>query len=57
MVQLTAYTVEILPFKIRAKGLMIMNFFVNIALIFNQWVNPIALNRREFLKNVHPRLV
>ena len=33
---LVAYTVEIMPFKIRAKGLMIMNFFVQAALVFNQ---------------------
>lgn len=33
---LVAYTVEILPFKLRAKGLMLMNFFVQAALVFNQ---------------------
>lgn len=33
---LVAYTVEIMPFKIRAKGLMLMNFFVQAALVFNQ---------------------
>lgn len=33
---LVAYTVEILPFKLRAKGLMVMNFFVQAALVFNQ---------------------
>ena len=37
---LVAYTVEILPFKIRAKGLMIMNLFIQIALTINQYVNP-----------------
>jgi len=37
---LVAYTVEILPFKIRAKGLMIMNLFVQVALTINQYVNP-----------------
>jgi len=40
---LVSYTVEILPFSIRAKGLVIMNLAVNISLIFNQYVNPIAL--------------
>lgn len=35
---LIAYTVEITPFKMRAKGLMLMNFFVQVALIFNQYV-------------------
>ncbi|KAF2997146.1 hypothetical protein E8E13_005170 [Curvularia kusanoi] len=37
---LVAYTVEILPFKIRAKGLMVMNLFIQIALTINQYVNP-----------------
>lgn len=37
---LVAYTVEILPFKIRAKGLMVMNVFIQVALAVNQWVNP-----------------
>jgi len=40
---LVAYSVEILPFYIRAKGLMLMNLFVQIALVFNQYVNPIGL--------------
>ncbi|KAF2873481.1 general substrate transporter [Massariosphaeria phaeospora] len=39
---LVAYTVEILPFKIRAKGLMIMNFFIQAALTINQYVNPLG---------------
>ena len=38
-----AYTVEILPFNLRAKGLTFFNFVVSLALIFNQYVNPIAL--------------
>lgn len=33
---LVAYTVEIMPYKLRAKGLMLMNFFVQVALVFNQ---------------------
>lgn len=37
------YTVEILPFSIRAKGLTIFNFSISLSLIFNQYVNPIAL--------------
>jgi hypothetical protein len=37
---LVAYTVEILPFKIRAKGLMVMNVFIQAALAMNQWINP-----------------
>lgn len=39
-----AYTVEILPFHLRSKGLCFFNFVVSIALIFNQYVNPIALD-------------
>jgi len=40
---LVGYTVEILPFQIRAKGLAVMFFFVNAALFFNNYVNPIAI--------------
>jgi MFS family permease len=39
---LVAYTVEIMPYKIRAKGLMIMNFWVQVALVINQYVNPLG---------------
>ncbi|KAG9006696.1 hypothetical protein FRB94_014147 [Tulasnella sp. JGI-2019a] len=42
---LVAYTVEILPFNVRAKGFAVMNFTVSIALIFNQYVNPVALKK------------
>ncbi|KAJ2963793.1 hypothetical protein NQZ79_g1213 [Umbelopsis isabellina] len=38
-----AYPVEILPFSIRAKGMALSSFAVNIALFFNSYVNPIAL--------------
>ncbi|KAL9616004.1 MAG: hypothetical protein Q9160_009075 [Pyrenula sp. 1 TL-2023] len=41
---LVAYTVEILPFKIRAKGLMIMNFWIQVALTINQYVNPLGFD-------------
>lgn len=41
---LVAYTVEILPFRIRAKGLVIMNLAVNCSLVFNQYANPVALD-------------
>jgi MFS family permease len=40
---LVSYTVEILPFKIRAKGLVMMNLAVNCSLVFNQYANPVAL--------------
>ncbi|KAE9400683.1 general substrate transporter [Gymnopus androsaceus JB14] len=38
-----AYTVEILPYHLRAKGLTVFSFVVSLALIFNQYANPIAL--------------
>jgi sugar porter (SP) family MFS transporter len=41
---LVAYTVEILPFKIRAKGLMVMNLFIQVALTINQYVNPLGFD-------------
>jgi MFS family permease len=41
---LIAYTVEILPFKLRAKGMMIMNVSVNVALVMNNQVNPIPMD-------------
>jgi len=40
---LVGYTVEILPFEIRAKGMAVMFMFVNLALFFNNYVNPVAL--------------
>jgi len=41
---LVGYTVEILPFEIRARGMAVMFFFVNLALFFNNYVNPVALD-------------
>ncbi|KAJ6615099.1 hexose transporter [Mycena sp. CBHHK59/15] len=41
---LATYTLEILPYNIRAKGFNIFNFTISLALIFNQYVNPIALD-------------
>lgn len=41
---LIAYTVEILPFKLRAKGMLIMNIAVNVALVMNNQVNPIPMD-------------
>ncbi|KAH9923105.1 general substrate transporter [Amylocystis lapponica] len=38
------YTLEIMPHHIRAKGLNVFSFTVSVALIFNQYVNPIALD-------------
>ncbi|KAH3913771.1 hypothetical protein HBI56_079260 [Parastagonospora nodorum] len=37
------YVVEILPYTMRARGLVLYNLFVSLALIFNQYANPIAL--------------
>jgi sugar porter (SP) family MFS transporter len=37
------YTVEILPYKIRAKGLTIMNVATQLAIFVNVFVNPIGL--------------
>ncbi|EMC91174.1 hypothetical protein BAUCODRAFT_317249 [Baudoinia panamericana UAMH 10762] len=40
---LVGYSAEILPYKVRAKGMTVMFLMVDIALFFNQYVNPIAL--------------
>ncbi|KAG8853280.1 hypothetical protein FRB96_008365 [Tulasnella sp. 330] len=42
---LVVYTVEILPYRLRAKGFAAMSFTVSLALVFNQYVNPVALDR------------
>ena len=41
---LVGYSAEILPYNIRAKGMTVMFLMVDIALFFNQYVNPIALD-------------
>lgn len=41
---LVGYTVEILPFSIRAKGMCYMFAMVDVALFFNTYINPIALD-------------
>ncbi|KAF7291133.1 Lactose permease [Mycena indigotica] len=41
---IVTYTLEILPYKLRAKGFNIFNFTISLALIFNQYVNPIAFD-------------
>ncbi|CAG8319326.1 unnamed protein product [Penicillium salamii] len=46
---IASYTTEILPYSMRAKGYTIMEFAMYIALFFNQYVNPIALD------NIHWR--
>jgi len=40
---IVTYTVEILPYNLRAKGFTVFNFAISLSLIFNQYVNPIAL--------------
>jgi hypothetical protein len=41
---LVAYTVEILPYKLRAKGVFIMNLSIQVALTINNYVNPIPIS-------------
>jgi sugar porter (SP) family MFS transporter len=41
---IVSYTVEILPYNLRAKGFTVFNFAISLSLIFNQYVNPIALD-------------
>jgi sugar porter (SP) family MFS transporter len=40
---IVSYTVEILPYQLRAKGFTVFNFAISLSLIFNQYANPIAL--------------
>lgn len=40
---LVGYAVEILPYNIRAKGMNCMWLAIDLALFFNQYVNPVAL--------------
>ncbi|TFK64847.1 hexose transporter [Pluteus cervinus] len=42
---IVSYTVEILPYALRAKGFTIFNFAISLSLIFNQYVNPVALGK------------
>lgn len=42
---IVSYTVEILPYGLRAKGFNIFNFSVSVSIIFNQYVNPVALSK------------
>ena len=39
---ITSYTLEILPFSLRAKGYTVFGFSVCASLVFNQYINPIA---------------
>jgi len=42
---IVSYTLEILPYPLRAKGFTVFSFVISLALIFNQYVNPVALGR------------
>jgi hypothetical protein len=39
---LVSYAIEILPYKLRAKGLMILNVSIQAALTLNAYANPVA---------------
>lgn len=41
---LVGYAIEILPYRIRAKGLMILNLTIQIALLLNEYANPVAFD-------------
>lgn len=40
---IVSYSVEILPYQLRAKGFNVFNFAISLSIIFNQYVNPVAL--------------
>jgi len=40
---IVTYTIEILPYNLRSKGFTVFNFTICASLVFNQYVNPIAL--------------
>ena len=41
---LVGYAIEILPYRLRAKGMMIMNYTVQAALTLNVYANPVAFD-------------
>ncbi|TDZ37475.1 Lactose permease [Colletotrichum spinosum] len=43
-----SYTVEILPYNIRAKGLTLCFCFTALSGVFNQWVNPLGIEQLEW---------
>lgn len=45
---LVGYSAEILPYSLRAKGMTLMFLMVDLALFFNQYVNPIALKHLDW---------
>ena len=50
---IVSYTVEILPYQIRAKGFTVFNFSISLSLIFNQYVNPVALGSSRSTRVSH----
>jgi MFS family permease len=40
---IVTYTIEILPYQLRSRGFTVFNFTICLSLVFNQYVNPIAL--------------
>jgi sugar porter (SP) family MFS transporter len=45
---IVSYTLEILPYALRAKGFNVFNFAISCSLIFNQYVNPIGLDNIQW---------
>ncbi|KAF8578073.1 general substrate transporter [Ramaria rubella] len=43
-----AYTVEIMPFALRARGMTVYYFAISLSFIFNQYANPIALEKLQW---------
>lgn len=41
---LVGYAIEILPYKLRAKGLMVLNLMIQAALTLNNYANPLAFD-------------
>jgi sugar porter (SP) family MFS transporter len=48
---LVGYAVELLPYSLRAKGLMILNYAIQIALLLNTYLNPLAFEAWEAPKD------
>jgi MFS family permease len=44
---LIGYAIEILPYKLRAKGLLVVQFSVQCALALNNYANPVAFEAFE----------
>ena len=43
-----AYPCEILPYRLRANGLMVQSLATNVMLFFNQYVNPIGIQHASW---------